>query len=360
MPRITFVMEQHLGHQTYYQNLRRFIDGDPLIRPTWARITYTKPGGMIERLKFLSPKVRGTLRGRQQVRAALGSTPADLVFYNTQVPAALAGRLRDRTPAYALATDLTPMQYDAIGTLYGHRPDHFEPLKKYKQRVNEEVFRGAARLLPWSSWAADSLINDYGVDPHRVDVLPPGVDLALWRPMQKQETGPLRVLFVGGDFERKGGQTLLRAFDSLPPGETELHLVTRTVMPNAPGLKVYNNLQPNSPELIALYQQCDVFVLPTGAEAFGIAAVEACAVGLPIIATRTGGLSDIVVHEETGYFIPSSDKDALATRLRSLAQNAELRQRLAFSARARAETKFDAKKNATRLAAALIEASEQR
>lgn len=355
MLRVAFVMEQHLGHQTYYQNIRRFIEADPFIQPTWVPVTYNVPGGVIEKLSVLPRHLRGTLRGRQQVRAGLRHAPVDLVFFNTQVPAALAGGLALSRSKYVIATDLTPIQYDTLSELYGHRPDKPGPLKAYKQRVNQAVFQGAARLLPWSSWAGRSLVSDYGVDPASVEVLPPGVDLALWRPGQTRIGTPLRILFVGGDFERKGGPLLLRAFQALPAGEAELHLVTRSKLPDAPGVTVYNHMQPNSPELIALYQNCNVFVLPTGAEAFGIAAVEACAAGLPVIATRTGGLVDIVTDGETGYFIPSDDESALVARLRSLVDDPGLRNRLAGAARARAEDRFDARQNVARLVQCLRE-----
>lgn len=360
MLRVTFVMEQHLGHQTYYQNIRRFLENEPRIQPTWVPVTYDEPGGVIEKLSLLPKQVRGTLRGAQQVRAGLRQVPADLFFFNTQVPAALAGGLINSNSKYVIATDLTPIQYDAMGAQYGHKPDKPGLLKAYKQRVNESLFRGAARVLSWSSWARGSLLNDYGVNPACVEVVPPGVDLSLWRPGQSGAGAPLRILFVGGDFERKGGPLVLRAFQALEHGMAELHLVTRTPLPQTPGVMVYNSMQPNSAELIALYQHCDVFVLPTGAEAFGIAAVEACAAGLPVIATRTGGLVDIVTEGETGYFIASGDEAAMVDRLQLLSKTPALRERLSGAARARAELYFDARKNAQRLADCLVEVANER
>ena len=62
--------------------------------------------------------------------------------------------------------------------------------------------------------------------------------------------------------------------------------------------KYHPDLNPNDGALLSLYQSSDLFVLPTEAEAFGIAAIEASAVGLPVIATRVGGLTDVVVDGE--------------------------------------------------------------
>ncbi|GAB4216655.1 MAG: glycosyltransferase family 4 protein [Roseiflexaceae bacterium] len=270
MLRVTFVMEQHLGHQTYYQNIRRAVEQAADVFPVWVPVTYHRPGGLVERQRLLPAGLRGLLRGLCEVRSGLRA-PADALFFNTQVPAALAGGLLRRRP-YLIATDLTPIQYDAMGALYGHRPDRNPLLRALKHRANRALFRGAARLLPWSSWARDSLVRDYGVDPEQIEVLPPGVDLHHWQPGPRRTGGPLRVLFVGGDFVRKGGPLLLDAFQSLPPGALELHLVTYTPLAQAPNVVVHNDLTPNSPALVELYRSSDLFVLPTAAEAFGIAA----------------------------------------------------------------------------------------
>lgn len=356
MLRVNFMMEQHLGHRTYCENLRRYVEKDGRVAAHWVPITYEKPGGIIEKLRFLPARISGSLQGRVQVHEGLRNSPADVTFYNTQVPAALGGGLVRRFP-YIIATDLTPIQYDAIGSMYGHPPDRLGLLKSYKYKVNRKLFCGAARLLPWSAWARDSMVTDYGVDPSKIEVLPPGVDLSVWRPEPRAPGGPFRVLFVGGDFERKGGPTLLRAFQALAPGSAELHVVTRTRLPETRGVFVYNGMTPNSKDLIALYQQSDVFVLPSEAEAFGIAAAEATAVGLPVIASRGGGLAEIVEDGETGFLVESGDERALIERLRALAHNADLCARMGRAARKNAELRFDASRNAKRLIDCLLEVS---
>jgi glycosyltransferase involved in cell wall biosynthesis len=123
---------------------------------------------------------------------------------------------------------------------------------------------------------------------------------------------------------------------------------------------IYDNLEPNSEALLHLYQTSDIFVLPSRAEAFGIAAVEASASGLPVIATSSGGLSDIVVDGETGFLIPVGDVNSLAQHLKILVENVDLRQKMGQAACQRAHSRFDAQKNAARLAQILREiASEQ-
>ena len=342
---VTFVMEQHVGHQTYYQNLRRAVEQDGRIRGRWAAVTYTGASLLLARLPGLPESVRGALQGMLQVRRALTAGHYGVAFFNTQVPAALAAGLVRRHP-YVLATDITPRQYDRMSQLYGHKADRSGPLAAYKHRVSVALFRGAFRVLPWSNWARDSLVQDYGVSLKKLAVVPPGVDLQRWIPGPRQADGPLRILFVGGDLYRKGGATLLKAFRSLPAGTAELHLVTRTQIAPEAGLTTYYTMRPNTPELIALYQRAEVFVLPTEAEAFGIAAIEASAAGLALVVTAVGGLVDVVAEGESGFLVPPGEVKTLGARLAQLGADPGLRERMGRAARARAERYFDAQRNA--------------
>lgn len=351
-------MEQHLGHLTYYRNLQNFIANSSQIQATWIPVTYTNPGSFWERMPLLPAHIRGTLCGRNQVRVGLAQSTSDVVFFNTQVPAALGGNLTRQQP-YVISTDLTPIQYDQMSQQYSHRPDRPGPLKIYKHRLNVAILQGASRLLPWSTWARQSLITDYGVPPERIDVVPPGINLAHWKMLPRSAHGCLRILFVGGDLHRKGGDLLIRAFQQLPADTAELILVTRSQTPRMAGIRSYHHLQPNAPELLELFQRADVFVLPSQAEAFGIAAAEASAAGLPAIVTAVGGLTDIVVDGKTGFLIQPGDVATLTARLRLLSEDADLRLRMGNAARQHAETHFDARRTTMRVVNYLVEAAEK-
>jgi glycosyltransferase involved in cell wall biosynthesis len=90
----------------------------------------------------------------------------------------------------------------------------------------------------------------------------------------------------------------------------------------------------------------DIFALPSFDEALPIAALEAMAESLPVVATRVGGIPELVEDEHTGHLVEPGDTDALQTALRRLINNPELRKRLGDRGRMRAETKFSVQRMA--------------
>ena len=346
-PRIAFVVEQHIGHQTYAQNLRSRVDARDDILASWVSVDYAPTSCWWEKLP--ASGVRGLLRGRQEVTRGIAGLGQRVSVFNTQVPAVI-GPSRARACPYVLCTDVTPIQYDAMASDYGHHADRPGPWRWSKYRWNRHVFRGAAGHAPWSRWVQQSLIDDYGVDAGRIEVIPPGVDTTQWTPGSR-DAGPMRILFVGGDFVRKGGDVLLEAFAALPSGSAELRLVTRSTVDRHPGVAVFHGLHPGDPELRRLFQTSDVFVLPSRSETFGIAAIEAGAAGIPVVVSAVGGLSDLVIDGTTGFAIRPGDREDLTRALRRLHDDPTLRRDLGNAARTRAERDFDSSRNADRLVA---------
>lgn len=351
---LALVLEEHLGHRTFSANLRSAFDAHAELAAHWVPVTYEAARPF---RALLPDQVAAALGGRREVRRGLRGLDARAVLFNTQVPAVLGGSAARSRP-YIAVTDITPVQYDAMAEHYGHRVDSNPLVRRAKHRASQRVFRRAAMCVGWSTWVRDSLIADYGVDPAHTAVVPPGVDLDRWKPGPSPVRDParFRVLFVGGDFHRKGGPTLLAALEHLPES-VEMVAVTKSVVPPTPRVHVVDDLGPNDPRLIELYQSADVFVLPTMAEAFGIAAIEAAAVGLPAVVSAVGGLVDVVEPGVTGFTVPPGDVAALADRLLRLHGAPTERAAMAVAARARAERRFDAAANGARLVTLLREAA---
>jgi glycosyltransferase involved in cell wall biosynthesis len=90
-----------------------------------------------------------------------------------------------------------------------------------------------------------------------------------------------------------------------------------------------------------LIPQADVFLLPSEMEAFGLAALEAMACGVPPVATQTGGVAELITHGVDGFLEPVSNVEAQAARVVELLTDDALRDRMADAGRRTAETRFD-------------------
>lgn len=227
-----------------------------------------------------------------------------------------------------------------------------------KAALVRSTFHRARLCVGWSNWARRSFVTDYGVPEDRTRVVAPGVDLTLWRlPTRNSTTGLPRLLFVGGDFERKGGKLLLEVYRQHFRNRCELDLVTRENVPEEPGVRVHRGLTAGSAPLLELYRNASVFVLPTHGDCFSIASIEAMAVGLPVVVTSVGGISDIVEQDRSGFLIEPRDGASLRGALEALVGDAG--KRAAFGARGRelVEQRFDAEKTAQRLLELMSEAA---
>jgi glycosyltransferase involved in cell wall biosynthesis len=110
-------------------------------------------------------------------------------------------------------------------------------------------------------------------------------------------------------------------------------------------------------ELQRLYGRAAVVACPSRREGFGVACLEAMAHGRPVVATRVGGLLDLVVDGETGIVVPARDPAALRSALERLLGDPDLRRRLGEAGRERARTHFSWEKVTDATLAAYAEAA---
>lgn len=302
------------------------------------------PGGLLERAPFPS-ELRAGIRGRQEFGAMRSRFDCQVIVAMTQIITVLCSDLMRRTPTM-IQLDMTPKQLDRFGA-YGSQPRSIPALEYLKWHANRRNFLAASALLPWSRWAADSLVLEYGVPRDKVQVVPPGISTDLWHPtISAVRQSKTQLLFVGGDFKRKGGFSLLRVFERIKT-KADLHIVTRTPLEDMAGVTWYQGLHSNDDQLLELYRRCDVFVLPTIGDAFPMALLEASASGLALVSTNVGGIPDIVENGKNGLLIPPNDDNALESALRFLVEHPEIARRFGSVARTHSLERFDARTNAS-------------
>jgi len=232
-------------------------------------------------------------------------------------------------------------------------------------RLEKQIFEAASHIASMSNLAKLSVIEDYGIEEHKVTVIPPGIDFkqlglleACNRTNQNQRPN---ILFVGGSFKRKGGEDLLKVFLENFSEAASLHLVTKkAVQCNHPNVHVYNNIEAYSTTWTRLYQQADLFVMPSYHEGLPHVYVEAMGFALPVIASNLVQIAEVVTPGETGFMVAPGNHSELAQCLKRLIENPDLRLRMGQASYKAATQKFDARTNFARLEQVFHEAAMHR
>ena len=240
---------------------------------------------------------------------------------------------------------LRPWKADQLGTGYA--------VSSWAERLAVER---AERVIAVSGQMRGDILAHFRVDPERVVVIHNGVDAEAFRRTERREAlarygvREPYVLFVGRISEQKGIFPLLEAARALPedvalvlcassPDTPELLARLEAAVAGRPRVRWINAMLPVA-EVVELYSHAAVFVCPSIYEPFGLINLEAMACGTPVVATRVGGIPEVVVDGETGWLVPPGDEAALARALRgALADQARAR-RMGEAGRRRVEAHF--------------------
>jgi glycosyltransferase involved in cell wall biosynthesis len=221
-------------------------------------------------------------------------------------------------------------------------------------RRDGEIFRAAKLVIATSKWAALSLHREYPDCDTEVVVMPSPVQLAYFdrawiaERLARFEQNPgarPRVLFVGGDFQRKGGYDLLRVWREGHFGNrADLDLVTSWPIEGtrlSAGVSVHRDVHGFTGPWRRLWREADIFVLPTHDEAFGTVFQEAAAAGLPAVGTSINAVPELIENGATGLIVAPRSIDDLARALDTLIASAELRRTMGEQARTMVEWSAD-------------------
>jgi glycosyltransferase involved in cell wall biosynthesis len=221
--------------------------------------------------------------------------------------------------------------------------------------LEHEAYHRAALVLTRSDHARQSLLDEYAMDPARVITVGGGVNFDPLPAAAPLEPAP-RVLFIGKDFERKGGDLLLEAFRRARARVPNAELLVVTAQEDVAGPGVRRIAPTYDRAAISdLYRSSSVFAMPSRCETWGDVFLEAMAYGLPCVATTADAMPEIVQHGVTGLLSAPGDVDALATSLTTLLSNEGLRQQMGAMGRARVAERFTWGHTAERIVTAIEE-----
>jgi glycosyltransferase involved in cell wall biosynthesis len=213
-----------------------------------------------------------------------------------------------------------------------------ESEKQFAERSEQTVYTRADGIFTMSAFIRRRFTELLGIDGEKIHVVYAGINIELPPDAESIVPRTPNILFVGREFELKGGPILLEAFKLVRKKMPEATL-TLVGMPTDIGkidgavhLGFLRKSVPNElAALTSLYQSSSVFALPTRSESFGIAVLEALVYGLPVVTTREWALPEAIIDGETGFCVPLDSVSDLAERIIFLLEHPEIGSRLAMA-----------------------------
>ncbi len=189
--------------------------------------------------------------------------------------------------------------------------------------LERKIYANATRVFTRSHNVRNDLLKHYGIAPAKVQCVYAGANVNIVHDAApaNEDYANQRILFVGGDWERKGGPDLVAAFREALRVAPRAHLV---IAGARPGLDLANCTELGHvplAELSAQFAQASIFCLPTRLEPFGISVLEAMLHRLPVIGSSEGALPDMIEDGVTGRLFPPGDIAQLTRALIELLQN---------------------------------------
>ena len=266
---------------------------------------------------------------------------------------------KDPIVPYVVYTDGTNLLTERGDPFYRLWPSEAEKAARIK--LETELYRNARLILTFSECARMSVINDYGIDENKVVTVYAGANLKEIPSTIKKDYSNKTILFVGRDFHRKGGSTLIKAFK-----EVKKHVKNaKLIMVSEPDLNypsrihtVFDFFGINIPKsklnisdltikshipyegLIRLYEHASVFAMPSIQENFGHVFLEAMAYKTPCIGTTVDAMPEIIENGKTGFLVPPNGYKQLADKLTLLLEDENLMKRMGEEGREKVEKYF--------------------
>ncbi|MHB1782937.1 MAG: glycosyltransferase family 4 protein [Acidimicrobiales bacterium] len=313
-----------------------------------------------------------SLRARQVLRSRLGEH--DVVHDDQSLGTGLLQMMSD---GWAVTSSIHhPVTVDRALDLE-HAPSRRRRVQLRRwygfTAMQAKVARRLPRVLTVSESSRRDIVEQLGVDPSRVAVVPIGVDPNLHRPRPSVARVEGRVMTTASaDVPMKGLVFLLEALAKVRTDHPSAHLVVvgrlrsdSRVAPVVERLDLGDAVRfvagESDERIVERYAEASVAVVPSLYEGFSLPAVEAMACGVPVVATTGGALPEVTGrHEVSVLAVPPGDAEALASAMRRLFDDQELAGRIARAGRARVLERFTWEQAARGTAALYEELRDER
>jgi glycosyltransferase involved in cell wall biosynthesis len=223
-------------------------------------------------------------------------------------------------------------------------PDHDRRMFRSEKYLQYEanLYKTAEAVATTGSHVQRTLIEQYGCDPSRVTTIHVGANVEIVPvSIELDRYNARHVLFVGVQWERKGGPALVEGFLRAAKNYPDARLTIVGCSPAVSDSRIIVVGSIPREEVPHYYKAASIFCMPSLVEPLGIAAVEASLFRLPVVATRIGGFYETVTDNETGLLVPPHDPAAIATALERLFRAPDLARRMGLAGFERNHIRFD-------------------
>jgi glycosyltransferase involved in cell wall biosynthesis len=259
----------------------------------WSKDGYFKPEILTRRAEYIA----------ETLKARVANLDSDVIL--TALTPLSAAYLQAKQPIVYWSDFI----YSALAGFYPDRRLHHVDIRWDGHLVTDACLMNAKLLIFSSHWAARAAVELHGITKNKIHVIPFGPNIEVDHDeeviksfIQQRKSNTIKLLFIGTDWFRKGGDIVLNTAKRLHEMGHDVEVTLVGSKPRDEVLPPYVNyirfLSKNTPfglqKIKELYRQSHFLFVPSRAEAFGIVFCEASAFGLPSITTYVGGIGDVV------------------------------------------------------------------